>query len=68
MAGLLTIAPRFGGAIDDAARYFKDAYDRVGHFISFFFCHPTLHMLPNPLNRSVSVACRVSHLTSSLRA
>ncbi|KAK9179194.1 hypothetical protein WN943_028393 [Citrus x changshan-huyou] len=26
--GLLTIGPRFGGAIDDAARYFKDAYDR----------------------------------------
>ncbi|WVZ09683.1 hypothetical protein V8G54_014213 [Vigna mungo] len=25
---LLTIGPRFGGAIDDAARYFKDAYDR----------------------------------------
>ena len=27
--GLLTIGPRFGGAIDDAARYFKDAHDRV---------------------------------------
>ncbi|KAK4338947.1 hypothetical protein RND71_040409 [Anisodus tanguticus] len=27
-AGLLTIGPRFGGAIDDAARYFKDAYDK----------------------------------------
>lgn len=27
--GLLTIGPRFGGAIDDAARYFKDAVDRV---------------------------------------
>ncbi|CAL9064771.1 unnamed protein product [Musa banksii] len=26
--GLLTIGPRFGGAIDDAARYFKDAYDK----------------------------------------
>ncbi|KAF3535780.1 hypothetical protein F2Q69_00024784 [Brassica cretica] len=26
--GLLTIGPRFGGAIDDAARYFKDACDR----------------------------------------
>nr|XP_023917385.1 ATP-citrate synthase beta chain protein 1-like [Quercus suber] len=26
--GLLTIGPRFGGAINDAARYFKDAYDR----------------------------------------
>ena len=26
---MLTIGPRFGGAIDDAARYFKDAYDRV---------------------------------------
>ncbi|RWR95229.1 ATP-citrate synthase beta chain protein 2 [Cinnamomum micranthum f. kanehirae] len=25
---LLTIGPRFGGAIDDAARYFKDAYDK----------------------------------------
>nr|POF04436.1 atp-citrate synthase beta chain protein 1 [Quercus suber] len=25
---LLTIGPRFGGAINDAARYFKDAYDR----------------------------------------
>lgn len=29
VAGLLTIGPRFGGAIDDAARYFKDACDRV---------------------------------------
>ncbi|MBU0527193.1 ATP citrate synthase [Candidatus Micrarchaeota archaeon] len=27
-SGLLTIGPRFGGAIDDAARYFKDACDR----------------------------------------
>jgi len=26
-SGLLTIGPRFGGAIDDAARYFKDAVD-----------------------------------------
>jgi len=26
-SGLLTIGPRFGGAIDDAAREFKDAYD-----------------------------------------
>ncbi|KAG6726288.1 hypothetical protein I3842_02G073900 [Carya illinoinensis] len=29
VSGLLTIGPRFGGAIDDAARYFKDACDRV---------------------------------------
>jgi ATP citrate (pro-S)-lyase len=28
VSGLLTIGPRFGGAIDDAARYFKDARDR----------------------------------------
>ncbi|KAG5607555.1 hypothetical protein H5410_029047 [Solanum commersonii] len=28
VSGLLTIGPRFCGAIDDAARYFKDAYDR----------------------------------------
>ncbi|KAM0948457.1 putative ATP citrate synthase [Dioscorea sansibarensis] len=28
VSGLLTIGPRFGGAIDDAARYFKDAVDR----------------------------------------
>jgi ATP citrate (pro-S)-lyase len=28
LSGLLTIGPRFGGAIDDAARYFKDAHDR----------------------------------------
>ncbi|KAG1326177.1 putative ATP-citrate synthase beta chain protein 1 [Cocos nucifera] len=28
VSGLLTIGPRFGGAIDDAARYFKDAYDK----------------------------------------
>ncbi|KAK9815928.1 hypothetical protein WJX72_012098 [[Myrmecia] bisecta] len=28
VSGLLTIGPRFGGAIDDAARYFKDAADR----------------------------------------
>jgi ATP citrate (pro-S)-lyase len=26
-SGLLTIGPRFGGAIDDAARYFKQAHD-----------------------------------------
>ncbi|VAI90849.1 unnamed protein product [Triticum turgidum subsp. durum] len=37
VSGLLTIGPRFGGAIDDAARYFKDAYDRVGHLISYPF-------------------------------
>lgn len=28
VSGLLTIGPRFGGAIDDAARYFQDACDR----------------------------------------
>ena len=28
VSGLLTIGPRFGGAIDDAARTFKAAYDR----------------------------------------
>ncbi|KAL6761489.1 citrate synthase-like protein [Haematococcus lacustris] len=28
VSGLLTIGPRFGGAIDDAARYFKDAHDK----------------------------------------
>nr|AOE43271.1 ATP citrate lyase [Coremiostelium polycephalum] len=28
VSGLLTIGPRFGGAIDDSARCFKDAYDR----------------------------------------
>ncbi|KFL33728.1 MULTISPECIES: citrate/2-methylcitrate synthase [unclassified Sulfurospirillum] len=28
VSGLLTIGPRFGGAIDDAARYFKYANDR----------------------------------------
>ena len=27
-SGLLTIGPRFGGAIDDAARYFRDAQNR----------------------------------------
>jgi hypothetical protein len=27
-SGLLTIGPRFGGAIDDAARYFKQAADQ----------------------------------------
>jgi len=27
-SGMLTIGPRFGGAIDDAARTFKQAYDR----------------------------------------
>jgi len=27
-SGTLTIGPRFGGAIDDAARYFRDACDR----------------------------------------
>nr|VDD38960.1 unnamed protein product [Brassica oleracea] len=33
VSGLLTIGPRFGGAIDDAARYFKDACDRVKYYI-----------------------------------
>lgn len=28
VSGLLTIGPRFGGAIDGAALYFKDAFDR----------------------------------------
>ena len=28
VSGLLTIGPRFGGAIDDAARYFRDACDK----------------------------------------
>eukprot|EP01025_Chloroclados_australasicus_P000761 TRINITY_DN10289_c0_g1_i1.p1 TRINITY_DN10289_c0_g1~~TRINITY_DN10289_c0_g1_i1.p1 ORF type:complete len:613 (-),score=80.50 TRINITY_DN10289_c0_g1_i1:512-2350(-) len=28
VSGLLTIGPRFGGAIDDAARFFKRAYDQ----------------------------------------
>ena len=28
VSGLLTIGPRFGGAVDDAARYFKDGYDK----------------------------------------
>ncbi len=28
VSGLLTVGPRFGGAIDDAARTFKSAYDR----------------------------------------
>jgi citrate synthase len=40
LTGLLTIGPRFGGAIDDAARYFKDAYDRVrldGHYWGMLF-------------------------------
>jgi ATP citrate (pro-S)-lyase len=27
-SGLLTIGPRFGGAIDDAAKYFAEAYDK----------------------------------------
>jgi citrate synthase len=30
VSGLLTIGPRFGGAIDDAARNFKAACDQVG--------------------------------------
>lgn len=29
VSGLLTIGPRFGGAIDDAARNFKSACDQV---------------------------------------
>lgn len=28
VSGLLTIGPRFGGAVDDAARHFQDACDR----------------------------------------
>jgi citrate synthase len=40
ITGLLTIGPRFGGAIDDAARYFKDACDRVSQLrFSFRFKH-----------------------------
>ena len=31
---LLTIGPRFGGVVDDVARYFKDAYDRVSSVIN----------------------------------
>ena len=31
VSGLLTIGPRFGGAVDDAARYFQDACDRGDH-------------------------------------
>lgn len=37
VSGLLTIGPRFGGAIDDAARYFKDAYDRVS-YPGYYLC------------------------------
>lgn len=36
--GLLTIGPRFGGAVDDAARYFKDAYDRVSQWFYLATC------------------------------
>lgn len=32
VSGLLTIGPRFGGAVDDAARYFQDACDRGEDF------------------------------------
>ena len=47
VSGLLTIGPRFGGAIDDAARYFKGAADEVrgggtvpqGVFVSWY-CRP----------------------------
>lgn len=51
--GLLTIGPRFGGAIDDAARYFKDAYDRVRH-----------NMWPTGLNDGLH---RISFLMAYLR-
>lgn len=27
-SGLLTIGPRFGGALDDTAKVFRDAFDR----------------------------------------
>lgn len=37
-SGLLTIGPRFGGAIDDAARYFKQACDQVGFGIHMVWC------------------------------
>ena len=41
--GLLTIGPRFGGAIDDAARYFKDAYDRVSSHDLANLAYPIIH-------------------------
>ncbi|KAI8031383.1 ATP-citrate synthase beta chain protein 2, partial [Camellia lanceoleosa] len=42
---LLTIGPRFGGAIDDDARYFKDAYDKVLVALTTFEGHSKATML-----------------------
>ena len=70
--GLLTIGPRFGGAIDDAARYFKDAYDRVSyhdHNDEHQRCVTAAriyYFLFFSLNNSTSSLCfyRISHLMS----
>ncbi|KAI8014138.1 ATP-citrate synthase beta chain protein 1 [Camellia lanceoleosa] len=46
VSGLLTIGPRFGGAIDDAAaRYFKDAYEKVLVALTSFEGHSKATML-----------------------
>jgi len=38
VSGLLTIGPRFGGAVDDSARYFQDACDRGMLLIHTWLC------------------------------
>jgi len=41
VSGLLTIGPRFGGAVDDSARYFQDACDRGTLPIHSWLCQST---------------------------
>lgn len=42
VSGLLTIGPRFGGAVDDSARYFQDACDRGTLLIYTWLCQTKL--------------------------
>ena len=42
VSGLLTIGPRFGGAVDDSARYFQDACDRGTLLIHTWLCQTKL--------------------------
>ena len=69
ITGLLTIGPRFGGAIDDAARYFKDAYDRVSQLrFSFMFLASPCFLDRLITVMGVSIGCRTSRHTSLLKA
>jgi hypothetical protein len=69
ITGLLTIGPRFGGAIDDAARYFKDACDRVSQLrFSFKFLASPCFLDRLITVMGLSIGCRTSRHTSLLKA